>query len=638
MLMSLVYRRRIWAALFGLGICASALAGSPWQSVSPAGETTCSDGTPYRFFVRQANPDKLLVYLQGGGACWSRQTCDPAGRPTYTVNIPDQFEPPPTGIFNFQNTANPFQDYTVVMAPYCTGDVHLGAQTTTYPGLKPDDAPLVVQHQGRANVQAALDWAYANVTAPQEVFVTGSSAGAIPSPYYTVLLADHYSDAKVAQLGDGAGGYRQINDNVRPDAQWGTFNFLNATPAFADVAVAGFNFEKLYIAAAKAHPEILFAQYDNAEDRVQKDFLRLSGSNTPSLLAALDANHADIRAEVDNFVSYIAGGDPHTILRSPNVYRWSADGVRFSDWLAKLAARERPADVRCKQCAQVQIAGLANNPAVANLWAQWQADTEYVEPFKIFDNLYYVGIGWVAAYVIETSNGLILLDSLYGKWYPVLLDNMRKLGLDPADVRYVINTHGHFDHAGGSTYLQHQYGSRVVMAAEDWALVREPPELPVFYAPAPRPDIVAQDGDQIVLGDTTVTLYKTPGHTEGVLSAIYPVRDGDDIHQAITLGGVGLNFSGVARTQTYIESYKRLLALTETVSVNLPNHAFMGGVFENRDALATRGEQQPHPFVNAAELRNRLQAFIGGAQDKLLAEQRGQAADPLDALQGTVED
>ena len=139
---------------------------------------------------------------------------------------------------------------------------------------------------------------------------------------------------------------------------------------------------------------------------------------------------------------------------------------------------------------------------------------------------------------------------------PLLMNNIRAVGFNPSDIKYVINTHGHFDHAGGSAYLQKVHGAEIVMTAEDWAIARAEPELPQFYMPQPNVDIVAKDGDTITLGDNTFELFNTPGHTTGVLSIRYKVREGDNEYTAMTLGGVGLNFSGVARTETYIQELR----------------------------------------------------------------------------------
>lgn len=577
----------------------------------------------------------------GGGACWTRETCDPNMQPTYRINTPEDFSPGSFGIFNTSNPKNPFRDYSVVYAPYCSGDVHIGASDTVYPATQPDQSPLKIYHRGRANMQAVLDWTYQNVSAPDRIFVTGSSAGAIPSPFYASLIADAYPESRVAQLGDGAGGYRRLNADTRPDEQWGTFGFITSERGFKHLEQAQFNYEKLYIAAAKAHPEVMFAEYDAAHDSVQKRFLALSGSRDVNLLDALKANHADIRAEAQNFRTFIAGGESHTILGRPEFYSYGVDGVSVAAWVSDLANFNAPPDVTCSECAKDTFAGPPLPGPMETLWANWEdRGTQYVEPFQIFDNLYYVGIDWVSAYVLDTGDGLILIDSLYGSWVQPLLTNIAKLGLNPADIKYVINTHGHFDHAGGSAYFQQAYGSTVVMAEEDWILAEAEPSIPRFYMP--RPDrslgIVARDGQTIELGNTRVELFKTPGHTEGVLTLRYTVRDGDDLHQAITLGGVGLNFSGVQRTESYIASYQRLLQLSQGVSVSLPNHAAMGRVFQRAQALQQRQSGDTHPFVDGAGLRADLEQFLAAGQAKLIAEKNGTATDPLEELTQAISD
>ena len=609
-----------------------------WQKISPAANTTCSDGSPYSFFVRQGDPNKLLVYFQGGGACWFRQNCDPQMSPSYSIQV-GNIDRANFGIFNLDNPDNPFKDHTTVFAPYCTADVHMGASDTVYPPVEEGQTDLVIRHQGRANVEAVLQWTYEHVPSPQSIFVTGSSAGAIPSPLYTALIADHYVNARIAQLGDGAGGYRRTNNDSRPDEQWGTFDFITQEQGFANLRPETMTYESLYIAAAQAHPDITFAEYDAAEDAVQKRFLSMSGQKDVALQQAIEANHADIRREVGNFSSYIAGGDSHTILGRPEFYTLASNGVAIRDWVAALANFETVENVTCAPCDIESFSGAAMPPAVEAMWASWEdRRSQYVEPFQIFDNVYYVGIDWVAAYLIETGEGLILIDSLYGSWLPVLLNNIRELGFDPADVKYLINTHGHFDHAGGSALFQKVYGSRVVMTAEDWQVAQAKPELAAFYMPTPRVDMVAEDGDTISLGDNTITLYKTPGHTEGVLSLGYTGKDGDDTHSILTLGGVGLNFSGIERTETYLDSYRRLQSMQDSFSVSLPNHQSMGRVFDRRDLLAQRQAGQAHPFVDKPGLSRDLASFIAAAESKLELEKAGNAPDPLAALQQAISD
>lgn len=271
--------------------------------------------------------------------------------------------------------------------------------------------------------------------------------------------------------------------------------------------------------------------------------------------------------------------------------------------------------------------------ALQTLINEWHAPEQAVAPFQVFDNIYYVGLQWVSAYVLETSAGLILIDSLYGPWVEPMLDNIRGLGLNPEDIQYVIVTHGHFDHAGGAGVIHQRFGSTVVMTEEDWALARQPASIPEFAFDVPPTGQVALDGEVIELGDTRLELFKTPGHTEGVLTLRYPVRDGANTHTAITLGGVGLNFSGVDRTETYLTSYARIQSeLLQGVSVSLPNHPEMSRVFDRAAQLNDRVPGQSHPFDDPSGLQQSIRTLIENAATKLQQERAGNAPDPLEVL------
>jgi len=220
-------------------------------------------------------------------------------------------------------------------------------------------------------------------------------------------------------------------------------------------------------------------------------------------------------------------------------------------------------------------------------------------PFQVFDNLYYVGIGWVAAWLVETSDGLVLIDTLYAEHVDPMFDKIRALGFDPANIKYVFVTHAHFDHCGGAARAKEVTGARVGMTAEDWEMFAQDADgssgLPGF--PLMETDLVLADEEQVTLGDTTFTFYKTPGHTLGVLSMSFPVRDGGNEHRAFMYAGPGLNFSGIDRCEMYIASVDRILAMNG-IEVNIPNHAPMGDVFGRHERLKEREPGEPHPFVD----------------------------------------
>src|SRR3954466_7619723 len=134
----------------------------------------------------------------------------------------------------------------------------------------------------------------------------------------------------------------------------------------------------------------------------------------------------------------------------------------------------------------------------------------YAEPARMFDNLYWVGTKIHSAWALQTSGGIILIDTLYNYAVePEIVQGLKKLGLDPASIKYVIISHAHGDHDEGAALLQSRYGAHVVMGAADWDAIEKNPAIP---SGSPKRDITAQDGQTITLGDSSVTIVTTPGH------------------------------------------------------------------------------------------------------------------------------
>ncbi len=169
-----------------------------WVEVVSGGDCQCSDGSAFSFWAREADPAKVVVFLQGGGACFSAETCDPANG-LYRTAVTGG--PNPEGVFDFENPRNPFADYSAVYIPYCTGDVHIGNATTEYAD------GLTIQHKGYANGTAALDHVAATFSDATDVVVLGESAGSIAAPLYAALVADRLPEADITVVADGSGSY-----------------------------------------------------------------------------------------------------------------------------------------------------------------------------------------------------------------------------------------------------------------------------------------------------------------------------------------------------------------------------------------------------------------------------------------------
>jgi metallo-beta-lactamase class B len=252
-----------------------------------------------------------------------------------------------------------------------------------------------------------------------------------------------------------------------------------------------------------------------------------------------------------------------------------------------------------------------------------QYDTaKSVPPFKIFDNLYYVGIDWVSSYILTTSDGLILIDALYGK-YPIhILQSVHDLGFDPKQIKYILCTHAHYDHYEGADTLQKLTHARVGMTEPDWQIVEGKVKtgLESVKAHLTR-DLVIDDGDSLSLGNTTLKFYQTPGHTLGVLSISFPVRDGHNIYKAFVFGGAGQNFSGVLQTEMYIRSIDRILSMKD-IAVNISNHPSQGKIFERDELLKQRRPGEVNPFVAPEDFQIWLQELKRQAENKLTEEKK----------------
>lgn len=224
-------------------------------------------------------------------------------------------------------------------------------------------------------------------------------------------------------------------------------------------------------------------------------------------------------------------------------------------------------------------------------------------PVQVFDNLYYVGQSAYSAWAVETSEGIIVIDAIFD--YSVedqIAGGLRELGLDPEDIRYVIVSHAHGDHIGGAAYLQEEFGARVVLSEADWELVEESDS----DWPKPERDVVATNGQQIELGDVTVTLYVTPGHTPGTLSTVITgIREGDRTYTAASWGGTAFNFRGTEEfprdywLNAYAESAARFQDVVEEsgAEVLIANHPRFDATTEKIPALQDRDSADPHPYV-----------------------------------------
>jgi metallo-beta-lactamase class B len=241
-----------------------------------------------------------------------------------------------------------------------------------------------------------------------------------------------------------------------------------------------------------------------------------------------------------------------------------------------------------------------------------------VPPIALFDNLYYVGNSYVCSYILKTSDGLIMIDTLYGEFSQKTIDAMKQVGLNPKDIRYVIVTHGHSDHYGGAKLVQGISDARVALTEADWRLMegssRGDGDAIVHRGAR---DIVIKDGDTLTLGDTTLKFYITPGHTPGVASMEFPVYDQGKKYKAFLFGGHNVTSNAPQAFEMFIASVKRLQATLTDVDVSLTSHPWAVEILERIEKLKMRKPGDPNPFVAPEEFKAFLQERLEDAQMRL---------------------
>jgi metallo-beta-lactamase class B len=274
------------------------------------------------------------------------------------------------------------------------------------------------------------------------------------------------------------------------------------------------------------------------------------------------------------------------------------------------------------------VPGYVTNPASAPARETW-----YAEPAKVFDNLYFVGGKVHSSWALTTSDGIILIDTIFPyNSEQLVVGGLQKLGLDPRNIKYVLISHAHADHIGGAELLQTRYKARVVMAAADWDTVATYPNR--YKTMAPKKDVVATDGMTITLGGTAVTMWHTPGHTPGTLSYTFSVlARGRPVSVAYS-GGTAFNFvnntpdPGIRNFQIYIDSQRKMAekAAAARATVLLSNHSeFDNAVSKNR-MLAGRGNG-PHPYeIGADWVQRYFQVMQGCARSAQLRLEQQVAA------------
>lgn len=282
---------------------------------------------------------------------------------------------------------------------------------------------------------------------------------------------------------------------------------------------------------------------------------------------------------------------------------------------------------------------LARREAIArNHFGKIWLDQEgrYVHPFRLYGNVWYVGDSWVCVHLIDTGDGLLLIDSGNCGATAMLVQAIWEAGFNPAEVKWIIHSHGHVDHIGGANFFKKMYGSKLYLGEPDARMFREQPEISAIYDSHNdldclfEPDYEIKEGDVLTFGNTTMRFTMVPGHTDGCIALFFDAHNGSETKRCGYYGGFGFNTlqkeylteigdPELKTRQVYLDSLAKVR--NEKVEVFLGNHCV------NNDTLGRRQRQLdnpdgPNPFVDGKawaayldEKRDALLAFMADPQN-----------------------
>jgi Pectinacetylesterase len=311
----------------------TAAATGSWERIQAGGRTACARGGSYAFWLRRGDPRRVVVYFQGGGGCFDARTCAP-GSSWFDDRVELLDDPSfQGGMLNLTDARNPFRSWSFLYIPSCTGDVHIGDRVVRY-------GSTTIRHRGWANSRAALASAFRAFPNPQSVFVTGCSAGSVGSAFHVPAVLARWPRAKVTQLGDSLAFVFHRPINV---SGWGAHDRF---PGFFRIGDRRFTMTEYLRALAKRYPTRTFARFNYASDDVQERFYEAVGGKPVGFEPRLRRAETQLK-RLRNYRSYLACGADHCVTPRESFFTLNVGGVRFRDWVQRLAAGQ---NVGCPTC------------------------------------------------------------------------------------------------------------------------------------------------------------------------------------------------------------------------------------------------------------------------------------------------
>ena len=323
-----------------------------WNEIAPGGDTMCARGEPFAFYVRPGTVNKLVVDFFGGGACWDEVSCAESSDTFYFFDTLDPFRgfvldgallggtTIDAGIYDHARDDNPFKEWHHVLVPYCTGDIHWGDNRMDYGSVQ-------VEHRGAVNARAVLSWIYDNLLAPEQIFVTGCSAGSYGAALWSAYLMAHYPSAQVIQFGDSGAGVATEEFFLKYFPVWNAESaYPDWIPAL-DPADRNIRYPDIYIGIADYYPNNFMSEFNYTYDGAQYFYYEMvNGGDLETMSEEMLASLDTIEEGAANFASFVPAGEGHCILVFDRFYTVTAGGKTLLSWINELLAEGTVKSVR----------------------------------------------------------------------------------------------------------------------------------------------------------------------------------------------------------------------------------------------------------------------------------------------------
>jgi hypothetical protein len=324
-----------------------------WTRIEPGGDTICSKGTPYSFFVRPGTVNKLFLFFGYGGFCFNASLCkDGALNLVAEVRIDEAQLAKGEGVFDLDNPDNPFKDWYMVYVPDCTGDFSWGDNVIDYPAMGADPA-ITIRHKGFVNASTATDWVFENFDGPEQIVMSGVSGGADAALAHGAFIQKRYQGSRNIYLADASAGVTTDEFIAENLPNWNPFvNIPEWIPALSDAAKDGIiDWDMMLIEGAKYFPDSMFVEFESAHDPLQAVTLQLMGGNKDDWPEEMEDHLKNVSESIpDNFRYFVVAGGVHVMLDTDKFYRHQVDGTRFVDWLTKIIDGEDVPNMHCTEC------------------------------------------------------------------------------------------------------------------------------------------------------------------------------------------------------------------------------------------------------------------------------------------------